>query len=164
MATSRKYTTSRTSFGAVAAAALLLTLAACGRPQAPDPQLVTVGFWWETSPETQLNRYSQVQIEVTFKSLRATPITFLGDTGTNQPEDEIQIWAAPGPDAIPVTFAEFPMGDYATGAEMTWKMTLDLSGLAGTKNQVGIRPAPSAAGSLTPDQLEMTAATLTWVR
>jgi hypothetical protein len=164
MATSRKYSTIRTGFGAVAAAALLLTLAACGRPPAPDPQLVTVGFWWETSPETQLNRYSQVQIEVTFKSLSAMQITFLGDTGTNQPEDEIQIWSAPNVGSIPVAFDEFPMGDYATGAEMTWKMTFDLSALANTENKVAIRPAPAAAGTLTPTALEMTAATLIWVR
>lgn len=164
MPASHKYSTIRFGLGAAVLAALVLTLAACSRPPAPMPQLVEVAQWWETSPETQLNRYAQVEIEASFKNVSSATLTFLGDSGANQPEDDIQIWTAPNLEHMPVAFAEFPLGDYAPDAEMTWKMTLDLSGLASTEKKIGIRPAPSAHGTLTPGTIEMTTATVTWTR
>lgn len=164
MAKPAKYPSTRTTLITVALAALLLALAACSKPATTGPQLEEVAAWWETSPETRLNLYSSVEIEMAFRNLKGATVTFDGDTGTGQPEDELQIWTAPNLANPPVTFVDFPVGDYAPDSIFTWKLTIDLSALAATETKLGIRPDSASNGTLLPGDAELTEAKLTWVR
>lgn len=164
MAMPHKYSTVRISLVAASLAAIFLALAACSRPAPAQPEFEATDGWWVTTPQTRLNGYSTVQVEVTFRNITAITVDFLGDTGTNQPSDDIQIWTAPNVEVPPATFDDFPVGSYDPEETMHWVFTLDLSGLSDTENQIAIRPRSQNLGTMGPTQVELVDMTLTWVR
>lgn len=162
----RKHSTLKPALASVALAACLLVLAACGPTSEPvnEPKLVTASAWWETLPATQLNLYSYVELEATFRNVTGGELEFWGETTGHQPADDIQIWTAPGIVDPPVTFNEFPQGRYAPDATITWNLTIHLSTLNDAENQIAIRPVSVSQGTLAPTQLQLANATVDWVK
>lgn len=150
----------------LASTALLIALTACTTgPTGPTgPQFEPVTHWWETTPSVQVNEYSSIEIELTFRNLTDANVEFLGDTGINNPADELQVWTTPDAADPPVAFDEFPVGEYAPNASMTWRLSIDLSRLGNAAQGIAIRPVSQSHGTMGPTRLELTESTVTWVR
>ncbi len=163
MPVSRKYWFAKTALGGAALALLVVALASCGLIPT-GPQLVKAGAWWHTSPATQLNKYSRLEVHVEFRSLLPGTTWFTRDTTATPPAEEIEVVTVPGGVRLPVLFNDYPTGGFANGVGLWWDMVVDLSGLPDTDVRVAIRPTPVDSGTLTPDEAELLYFRGTWVR
>ena len=152
----------RVAVRGLALLAIVLALAACGHTKTvplPEMDMVATTNWWVTTPEVQLDRYTSMDIQVTFKNDSGTTVEFTGAP----PADDIQIWSNPSVGSPDATFAVFPSGTYLVGETFEWNISLDLSSLPSGETSIAIRPYASPLGTVGPTSFTLVDATIALV-
>jgi hypothetical protein len=117
-----------------------LLLAAPAWAQTCPTTLNALSFWYQASPG--FAGEASVRMTATFTNGTTSNMSFTGST--------FQMWSEPSADTIPVTIVSEPSGIVAPGADATYDLILDTSGLAPSETSFSFRPRDTMFGTMAP--------------